>query len=130
MFKVRKEIFYGLKLLRFSFLVFLFLVFLLGFVFIILFYFINFFLSLKSITKNKINSFESGFVRVGFIQNSFSIHFFVIIVMFVIFDLEIVMFLGVLLVDFFSFFSVFFLLLFIILGFYIEWFLGKLVWVI
>lgn len=85
-----------------------------------LFYVINFFLSIKNNTKNKINAFESGFIRVGVIQNSFSIHFFVIMVIFVVFDLEIVIFLGVLLADFFSVWSILLLLSFIIGGFYME----------
>jgi hypothetical protein len=47
--------------------------------------------------------------------------------MFVIFDLEVVIFLGVLVSDFFSFFSFFVIFVFILGGFYIEWYYGKLV---
>jgi NADH:ubiquinone oxidoreductase subunit 3 (subunit A) len=81
---------------------------------------INFFLSVKISSKNKINSFERGFIRVGKIQNAFRIHFFIIMLMFVIFDLEVVIFLGILLSDFFRVFSFFVVFLFIIGGFYIE----------
>lgn len=108
----------------------LFLLFLLVFIFILLFYCINFFLRLKLALKVKINAFESGFISVGKIQNSFSIHFFIIILMFIIFDLEVVIFLGVLVRDFFSFLRFFFIFFFIVGGFYIEWYYGKLVWVV
>lgn len=85
-----------------------------------LFYIINFLLCNKNFYKNKVRAFECGFDSVGKIQNSFSIHFFIIILMFVIFDLEIVIFLGVLISDMRSFVSVLILFIFIIGGFYIE----------
>lgn len=94
----------------------------LGFTLILLvaFYLINFLLSIKDLRKNKISAFESGFVSVGKIQNSFRIHFFIIILMFVIFDLEIVIFLGILVSDIRSFISFLLIFVFILGGFYIE----------
>lgn len=77
-------------------------------------------MSVKDLNKNKVSAFECGFVRIGKIQNSFSIHFFIIILMFVIFDLEIVMFLGILVSDMSSITSFLFIFLFILGGFYIE----------
>lgn len=97
---------------------------------LVVFYLINFLLSIKDFNKNKSGAFESGFVRVGIIQNSFRIHFFIIILMFVIFDLEIVIFLGILISDFNSFFRFLIIMVFIFGGFYIEWWYGKLIWVI
>lgn len=85
-----------------------------------LFYVLNFFLRIKDLSYNKIGAFERGFVSVGKIQNSFRIHFFIIILMFVIFDLEIVMLLGVLVSDFNSFLGFIMLFFFILGGFYIE----------
>lgn len=85
---------------------------------------------MKDLNKNKNSSFECGFVRVGIIQNSFRIHFFIIILIFVIFDLEIVIFLGILVSDFNSFLRFSFIILFILGGFYIEWWYGKLIWVV
>lgn len=105
----------------------LFLVVFFGFFFSLLFYVFNFFFSFNFFSFNKSSSFESGFIRVGKIQNSFRIHFFVIILMFVIFDLEVVMFLGVLVSDLNCFILFVFLLFFVFLGFYIEWYYGKLV---
>ena len=78
----------------------------------------------------KISAFESGFISVGKIQNSFSIHFFIIILIFVIFDLEIVIFLGLLVSDVSSFVRFLILIMFIFGGFYMEWWYGKLIWVI
>nr|QNJ60266.1 NADH dehydrogenase subunit 3 [Phasmarhabditis hermaphrodita]QNJ60268.1 NADH dehydrogenase subunit 3 [Phasmarhabditis hermaphrodita]QNJ60270.1 NADH dehydrogenase subunit 3 [Phasmarhabditis hermaphrodita]QNJ60272.1 NADH dehydrogenase subunit 3 [Phasmarhabditis hermaphrodita]QNJ60274.1 NADH dehydrogenase subunit 3 [Phasmarhabditis hermaphrodita] len=94
------------------------------------FYLVNFLMSIKDLNKNKISAFECGFVSVGKIQNSFSIHFFIMMLMFVIFDLEIVMFLGVLVSDMSSFISFLLMFLFIFVGFYMEWWYGKLIWVI
>nr|YP_009550282.1 NADH dehydrogenase subunit 3 [Heterorhabditis indica]YP_817456.1 NADH dehydrogenase subunit 3 [Heterorhabditis bacteriophora]ABJ80700.1 NADH dehydrogenase subunit 3 [Heterorhabditis bacteriophora]AZU95941.1 NADH dehydrogenase subunit 3 [Heterorhabditis bacteriophora]QAA11086.1 NADH dehydrogenase subunit 3 [Heterorhabditis indica]QAA11098.1 NADH dehydrogenase subunit 3 [Heterorhabditis bacteriophora] len=94
------------------------------------FYLVNFLISIKDNSKNKISAFESGFVSVGKIQNSFSIHFFIMMLMFVIFDLEIVMFLGVLVSDMSSFVSFLLLFVFILSGFYMEWWYGKLVWLV
>nr|YP_009162009.1 NADH dehydrogenase subunit 3 [Litoditis aff. marina PmIII]AKS28859.1 NADH dehydrogenase subunit 3 [Litoditis aff. marina PmIII] len=97
---------------------------------LMVFYLLNFLLSIKDMSKNKLSSFESGFVSVGKIQNSFSIHFFIMMLMFVIFDLEIVMFLGILVSDMSSFISFILMFMFILGGFYMEWWYGKLVWVI
>nr|YP_009091998.1 NADH dehydrogenase subunit 3 [Uncinaria sanguinis]AHI51918.1 NADH dehydrogenase subunit 3 [Uncinaria sanguinis] len=93
-------------------------------------YLLNFFLSFKSLSLLKVNAFESGFVSVGKIQNSFSIHFFIMMLMFVVFDLEIVMFLGLMISDTTSFISFLILMLFILGGFYMEWWYGKLIWVV
>lgn len=79
-----------------------------------------FLIRLKESDLSKVNSFESGFLGLVKIQNSFRIHFFVLILMFVIFDLEIVIFLGLLLVDVSAIVSFFMLFLFIVGGFYIE----------
>lgn len=94
------------------------------------FYLCNFVLSCKDFYKNKISSFECGFVSIGKIQNSFSIHFFIMILIFVIFDLEVVIFVGILISDVSSLISFLLLLLFILGGFYIEWWYGKLIWLI
>lgn len=97
---------------------------------LLIFYLGNFVLRCKDFYKDKISSFECGFSSVGKIQNSFSIHFFIIMLMFVIFDLEVVIFLGVLISDIRSLMSFLMLLFFILGGFYIEWWYGKLIWLI
>nr|YP_010519802.1 NADH dehydrogenase subunit 3 [Rugopharynx australis]UXP34579.1 NADH dehydrogenase subunit 3 [Rugopharynx australis] len=97
---------------------------------LLLLYVLNFAMSVKKMDLLKVNAFESGFLSVGKIQNSFSIHFFIMMLMFVIFDLEIVMFLGLLISDVSSIISFLLLMLFIFGGFYMEWWYGKLIWVI
>nr|YP_009142133.1 NADH dehydrogenase subunit 3 [Pseudoterranova azarasi]AKG63666.1 NADH dehydrogenase subunit 3 [Pseudoterranova azarasi] len=99
-------------------------------VLLLVFYLGNFVLSCEDFYKNKISSFECGFVSVGKIQNSFSIHFFIMMLMFVIFDLEVVMFLGVLISDVSSLISFLMLLFFILGGFYMEWWYGKSIWLV
>jgi hypothetical protein len=48
--------------------------------------------------------------------------------MFVVFDIEIVMLLGFLVSGFISFVLFFLVFFFMIVGLYIEWFFGKLIW--
>nr|YP_009240275.1 NADH dehydrogenase subunit 3 [Haemonchus placei]AMO01509.1 NADH dehydrogenase subunit 3 [Haemonchus placei] len=97
---------------------------------LLMLYVLNFMISVKKNELMKINTFESGFLSVGKIQNSFSIHFFIMMLMFVIFDLEIVMFLGLLMSDLNSFVSFLMLMFFIFAGFYMEWRFGKLIWIV
>lgn len=78
----------------------------------------------------KISSFERGFERIGKIHNSFRIHFFIIILIFVIFDLEVVILIGLIIRRFYSILVFFFILIFILGGFYIEWYFGKLIWLV
>ena len=80
----------------------------------------NFAISIKKIDLLKVNAFERGFISVGKIQNSFSIHFFIMMLIFVIFDLEIVIFLGLLISDVSSIVRFILLILFIFGGFYME----------
>lgn len=87
----------------------------------------NFFLSSKISYYSKNTSFERGFLSVGKVQKSFSVHFFIIILIFVIFDVEIVIILGFVVSDFNSYISFFFIFLFILGGLYLEWFYLKLV---
>lgn len=87
---------------------------------LVMLYFLNFFLRIKKVELLKVGAFESGFVRVGKIQNSFSIHFFIMMLIFVIFDLEIVMFLGLMISDNSSLVGFLIMMLFIFGGFYME----------
>nr|ACX85119.1 NADH dehydrogenase subunit 3 [Cooperia oncophora] len=111
-------------------MVVLFCVVLITLVLLVLLYVLSFVISMKKSELLKVSTFESGFVSLSKVQNSFSIHFFVIMLMFVIFDLEIVMFLGLVLSDFSAFVGFFMLMFFIMMGFYMEWWYGKLIWVI
>lgn len=68
----------------------------------------------------KVSSFESGFKSVGKVQVSFSIHFFVMMLIFVVFDLEVVMLLGLVISDVLSIGIFVFIFMFIAGGLYIE----------
>jgi len=96
--------------------------------FIIVFFFLNFFFFISFISNYKIYSFECGFDGIGLFQNCLNINFFFIMLIFVLFDLELVLFLGFLISDFGSSFLFFIYFFFILFSFYLEWFLGKLFW--
>nr|AST14929.1 NADH dehydrogenase subunit 3 [Hammerschmidtiella sp. ZengetLiu-2016] len=106
------------------------LVFFFKMILILVLYGGEFFLKIKDYSACKVVAFESGFKSVGKIQNSFSIHFFIMMLMFVIFDLEVVMLLGILISDMNMVFIFWFLFMFILGGFYMEWWYGKLMWII
>ena len=99
-----------------------------GLLLVFIFYVGGFVLRVKEGSEGKVCSFERGFSSIGEIQNSFRIHFFVVMMLFVVFDLEVVLFLGVLVSDFSSV-GVFLVVLgFLVGGLYMEWVFGKLVW--
>lgn len=52
-------------------------------------------MSYKFKYKRKVTSFESGFVPKRVVQTSFSIHFFIIVLVFVVFELELIFLLGI-----------------------------------
>nr|YP_009162833.1 NADH dehydrogenase subunit 3 [Gnathostoma spinigerum]AKM22098.1 NADH dehydrogenase subunit 3 [Gnathostoma spinigerum] len=108
----------------------LLVVFFVAFFLLILFYLGNFILSIKDYGVGKVTSFECGFIGLGMIQNVFSIHFFIMMLMFVVFDLEVVMFLGLLIADLSGVVLFTMLMVFVLVGFYMEWFYGKLVWIV
>lgn len=108
----------------------LFYILLFSLILVLIFYLLNYFLSLKILFLEKISSFERGFERIGKIHSSFSIHFFIIMLMFVIFDLEVVILIGFMIARFNSIFLLILILIFTMGGFYIEWYFGKLIWLI
>lgn len=108
----------------------LFFLFYFSFFLVLVFYLINFFLSSKFFYLIKNSSFERGFERIGKIHNSFSIHFFIIILIFVIFDLEVVILIGFLISSLYSFYLFNLIFFFVLGGFYMEWYFGKLVWIL
>nr|ALM87699.1 NADH dehydrogenase subunit 3 [Aspiculuris tetraptera] len=69
-------------------------------VFLVFFLYLGMFvISVKDGSVFKVFSFESGFMSVGKVRSAFSVHFFLMMLMFVVFDLEIVMLLGLLVSD-------------------------------
>lgn len=90
------------------------------FFFVFIFYLLVLLLSVKIEYYVKLRSFECGFNSLGFICRSFSVHFFIMMLMFVIFDLEVIMFLRVVVSSYRSVFSYAVLLFFVVFGFYME----------
>lgn len=105
----------------------LFFVLLLGVSLVFVFFLSNICLSLREVFLLKRSSFERGFLRVGRIQKRFSLHFFIIILLFVVFDVEVVMLVRLVVVDFSSFLLFWLVLLFVLVGLYVEWFFNKLI---
>nr|YP_009442450.1 NADH dehydrogenase subunit 3 [Camallanus cotti]ATO58500.1 NADH dehydrogenase subunit 3 [Camallanus cotti] len=99
-------------------------------IFVFIFYLVYLVLSFKDQGLMKSSPFECGFSVLGGVYSSFSINFFVIMVLFVFFDLEVVMFLGIILSEVLSGLGFTVLFFFVFLGFWVEFIFGKLVWVV
>lgn len=100
-----------------GFFVFIFIASILLFIYI--FFSVSCFLNLSP--------FECGFESVGSVRLTFSIHFFIILIVFALFDLEVVFLLGFLVG---GSLWIFIVLIFIIYGtYYLEVFLGSLYWI-
>ena len=96
----------------------------------ILLYLLSFFVSFKIKNLNKLRPFECGFRTIGFIHTSFSVHFFIILIIFVIFDLEVVLLIGCLILRRVGIISFLLIMCFVVGGIYLEWYLGKLKWMV
>jgi NADH:ubiquinone oxidoreductase subunit 3 (subunit A) len=86
--------------------------------------------SLKNINFNKMGSYECGFIPFDDARSKMEIQFFIVALLFVIFDLEVVLILPwcsiVGLVTYFEFWVMFFFLNILIIGFLFEWLRGAL----
>jgi len=94
----------------------------------IILYCVSVFISSKLNNRNKIEPYERGFRRVGKVQTTFSVHFFVILLIFLIFDLEIIFLLITLFVTPGIGVVLLLLIIFVVGGVYLEWLLNKLKW--
>ena len=81
--------------------------------------------ALKNNYFEKLSSYECGFEPFDDVKKTFDIHFYIVAILFLIFDIEIIFlfpwavslnFLG-----FFGYFSMFIFLMVLILGFFFEW---------
>jgi NADH:ubiquinone oxidoreductase subunit 3 (subunit A) len=88
--------------------------------FSLLLYVVILIISIKHHYSSKTYNFECGFMKKGNRQPLMSIHFFMVVLIFIIFDFEIVLFLGVVTYSVQSILSVFLLYLFILAGLYVE----------
>uniref|UniRef100_A0AAU6QDZ0 NADH-ubiquinone oxidoreductase chain 3 n=1 Tax=Laelaps sp. TaxID=3081785 RepID=A0AAU6QDZ0_9ACAR len=93
---------------------------------------LSFFISFKNnLDKEMIMSFECGFDPFSMVRSSFSLHFFKICLVFVFFDIEIiiVLLLPLLMIKSLDLMLYFFIMLFIILmGLLFEWSQGSIDW--
>jgi len=92
-----------------------------------LLHFLLFLLSFAKSRGNKLTSFESGFTSVGMSQKSFSLQFFLLIVVFIIFDIEVVLLLGFVVKDFWGRIGIMIVVGFVLGGLFLEWKTGKLI---
>jgi NADH:ubiquinone oxidoreductase subunit 3 (subunit A) len=86
----------------------------------IILYLLSFFVSFKVKNFNKLRPFECGFRTVGFIHTSFSVHFFIILIIFVIFDLEVVLLIGCVVLRRVGVIPFLFMMCFVVGGIYLE----------
>lgn len=76
----------------------------------------------------KMGAYECGFVSLGNMMIAFSCHFYVLVLLFVIFDLEVVLFSGLVFGSVETYLCGSFLAVVMISSFYLEWWLGSLSW--
>lgn len=95
-------------------------------------FFVSFILIYQNSNAEKISVYECGFSPFGDSRGRFEVRFYIVAILFMIFDLEIVfLFPRVLTLDVmssFGFFSMIFFLFILTLGFIYEWFKGALDW--
>jgi NADH-quinone oxidoreductase subunit A len=98
-----------------------------------LLYLISYIFSVKKKEEEKLTAYECGFDSFENSRMKFDIHFFIVAILFLLFDLEIVFFFpfivnikGLLIFSFFNFLMFFFILL---IGFIYEWKKGALIWI-
>lgn len=77
--------------------------------------------------KGQLTRFESGFSGVGAVLK-LRLNFFSILIVFIIFDLEIILLIGMITKDFCRTWGLLLVWAFIFIGLYFEWWAGKLSW--
>nr|YP_004927916.1 NADH dehydrogenase subunit 3 [Heliconema longissimum]ACV96722.1 NADH dehydrogenase subunit 3 [Heliconema longissimum] len=100
-----------------------------GFLVCIFMYLTSFLLSYKKIVFFKLCSYECGFDSLTFSHFGLSFNIFLLVSIFVIFELEIIMFIMIILSDYHTFF-IFFLFFFMLFLVFMESWYGKLIWLI
>lgn len=104
--------------------------FLFAYVFIILLvFFVSQYYRIQE-NKTKVRSFERGFERVGKINVDYSLHFFLLVLIFVLFDLEVLFFFIFIFINYLWFFLFLFVILLLMVGLIIEWKKIKIIWFI
>nr|YP_004934855.1 NADH dehydrogenase subunit 3 [Onchocerca flexuosa]AEE11953.1 NADH dehydrogenase subunit 3 [Onchocerca flexuosa] len=91
-------------------------------------YVMSFFVSFKDFFDAKLSSYECGFDVVKKVHVGFSLVFFSIVLLFVVFELEVLIFIILIQGDFYSMLSFFLFFFYVVFSFYMEWYFGKLIW--
>lgn len=99
-----------------------------SFIISLILYLLRFLSSKKIGGLSKLRPFECGFSVVGPVFSSFSVHFYMLTLIFVVFEMEIALLLGCMYsVRGYSFTVV---IVFVLGGVYLEYYLGKLSWMV
>jgi len=98
-------------------------------VFILFLLIVMFLFSSKSSSRGILNNFECGFSSVGGIIKQFSLSFFIVLILFVIFDFEVILLVSFISKRFYSFLSFILIYFFIIIRFLVEWYIGYIKWI-
>jgi NADH-quinone oxidoreductase subunit A len=111
-----------------KFLLWLTSVFFIGLLLFIIFYF----LILKPYDYEKVSAYECGFNPFEDVYGRFDVKYYLVAILFIIFDLEVIFLypwvIGFSFVSFFGFWVILFFLLILFLGFIYEWKRGSLEW--
>ena len=111
---------------------FLFFFIFLAIIIATLLYLISFFLGKRVLEKEKISAYECGFSPFDDARQKFDVRFYLVAILFIVFDLEVTyLFPWSITLNysgFFGFFSMIFFLFILIIGFIYEWINGALDW--
>src|ERR1700744_1481247 len=113
---------------------FLFIYLLISFLIALVMFLANYILITKDIYIEKNSAYECGFSPFGEARNKFDVRFYLVGILFIIFDLEIIFLFPwtmldvISLQDSFSFFIMMFFLIFLTIGFIYEWKKNALEW--
>ena len=111
-----------------------FLVIFICFLLAILFVFVNYVLSVKVSHEDKLVAYECGFEAFSDARKKFDIHFYIVAILFILFDLEIVFLIPWTVhlssMSVYSLSVMFFFLILFFVGFLYEWKEGALDWVV
>ena len=112
----------------FSFFLIIIFSFILAFIFIVLAYLV----APKKLTTEKLSAYECGFEPFSTTRRGFDVHFYIIAILFLVFDLEVAYLLpwsvAVDFLQFYGFLTVLFFIVLLTVGFVYEYFVGALKW--
>nr|YP_010620017.1 NADH dehydrogenase subunit 3 [Symphyocladiella dendroidea]WAX04030.1 NADH dehydrogenase subunit 3 [Symphyocladiella dendroidea] len=111
---------------------FIFIFFIFSFIFSFLIYFLSYLFIFQKADQEKLSAYECGFNPFEDARMTFDIRFYLVAILFLIFDLEISFLfpwiISLKTINFFGFAVMLFFLLILTLGFIYEWFKGALEW--